>query len=118
MAKIENANIPLGRGGALVKNVGVDPGTAVLGKGIVAELGWSELITERGTAVGLVASSVKLGSGADDPAGAPVTGEPGGAPAGAVAGEPAGGAAAGAEDPGAAPTADEAEAETASEAGA
>ena len=91
--KNRNGNIPFGRGGAFDKNVGVDPTTAVLGRGIVAELGCSELMTERGAAVGLVASSVKLGKGAVVPPGAAVV-PPGGEPGGAEAGEPAGGAAA------------------------
>lgn len=37
------------------KKVGVAPGIAVDANGRVAELGWSETITERGTAVGFVA---------------------------------------------------------------
>jgi hypothetical protein len=62
-----------GRGGAFGIEDGVVPGTAVLGRGIVAELGWSELMTDTGTAVGLVASNEKLTTGVDeDKTGAPV----------------------------------------------
>ena len=42
--------------------VGVVPGTAVVANGSVAELGWFETITDRGTAVGFVANRETLGS--------------------------------------------------------
>jgi hypothetical protein len=48
------------------------PGATVLGRGIVTELGWSELMTDKGTAVGLVASNEKVATGVDAD-GVPVT---------------------------------------------
>jgi hypothetical protein len=41
---------------------GVVPGTAVEASGNVAELGWVETMTDRGTAVGFVANRETLGS--------------------------------------------------------
>jgi len=41
---------------------GVVPGTAVVARGSVAELGWVETITDKGTAVGFVDNRVTLGS--------------------------------------------------------
>lgn len=41
---------------------GVVPGTAVVANGSVAELGWFETITDKGTAVGFVANRETLGS--------------------------------------------------------
>lgn len=66
--------------------MGVAPGVAVDANGLVAELGWSETMAVRGTAVGFVASRENEKVGVAEGGGAPVAGpvtavEPGPTPA-------------------------------------
>lgn len=94
----------------------------MVAKGIVAELDWSELMTDNGTAVGLVASNEKVATGVDTTE-APLTAgveAAGGVAAGgdAAGGDAAGGDAAGTDAAGADEAADDEAARTGAAGGA
>lgn len=88
-----------------------------MAKGIVAELDWSELMTDNGTAVGLVASNEKVATGVDTTE-APLTAGVEAAGGVAAGGDAAGGDAAGTDAAGADEAADDEAARTGAAGGA